>query len=382
MKMQLQPKVLKWVRERARLGTAQLAKKIGVQEKRIKQWEETGELSEAAARRLAQRTYAPYGYLFLQQPLDERLPISDFRRVSQTSSRRPTPDLLDVLYQAKRRQNWYRDYLVGNFEEPLPFVGKATLQTPPVTVAKDIRNTIGIGPKLTASCQDWEDAMRCHIEATEQARILVLRSSVVEGNTRRPLSVDEFRGFALSDKYAPLIFINGADARSAQMFTLAHEVAHIWLGESGISNLERTYPPGNAIEKYCNSLAAEVLLPLEVIRSEWRQNAILENEVSRLSHKYKISRIVVARRARDAQFITEQTYVRFYEREMAFSAARKSGGGDYYLNEQLLNSRRFSAAIIQDAYEGRTLYQDAMNLLGIKKEDTFRKFAESLQITA
>src|SRR5205814_5491741 len=132
------------------------------------------------------------------------------------------------------------------------------------------------------SCENWEEAMRCHIEATESAGILVLKSSIAEGNTHRRLSVDEFRGFALSDKFAPLIFINGADARTAQMFTLAHEVAHIWLGESGISNLERTYPVGNAIEKYCNSVAAEILLPLEVIRSEWRQNAILENEISRL----------------------------------------------------------------------------------------------------
>src|ERR1700738_808855 len=381
MKIQLQPKVLKWVRERASLGTAQLAKKIGVQEKRLKQWEETGELSDSAARRLAQKTYAPFGYLFFPEPLDEKLPISDFRRVSQAGKTRPTPNLLDVLYHARRRQDWYRDYLIGNLEKPLPFVGKATLQTPPATTAKDIRKTIGIGPNVTASCQNWEDAMRRQIEATEDARILVLRSSIAEGNTRRPLSVDEFRGFALSDKYAPLIFINGADARSAQMFTLAHEIAHIWLGESGISNLDRTYPAGNPIEKYCNSVAAEVLLPLDVIHAQWRQRANLENEVSRLSHRYKVSRVVVARRARDAQFITEQTYVRFYEREVAFSAGRKGEGGDYYLNEQLLNSRRFSAAIIQDAHEGRTLYQDAMNLLGIKKEDTFRKFAESLQIT-
>lgn len=380
MKIKLQPNVLKWVRERARLGVAELAKKLGVEEEIVTKWEETGELSDAKARQLAQKTYAPFGYLFLPQPVDEKLPISDFRRVSPTSSSAPTPDLLDVLYHAQRRQNWYREYLIENLEEPLPFVGKATFKTPPPDTAQDIRRTLGIGPHIAASCQNWEEAMRYYVEAIEEARILVLRSSIAEGNTHRSLSVDEFRGFALSDKYAPLIFINGADARTAQMFTLAHEIAHIWLGESGISNLERTYPSGNEIEQYCNSVAAEVLLPLDLIRSQWRQGSSVQNELTRLSFRYKVSRIVVLRRAKDAGFISDQVYVRLYENEMA--APRRGGGGDYYLNEQLLNSRRFSVAIIQDAKEGRTLYQDAMNLLGIKKEETFRKFAESLQISA
>jgi Zn-dependent peptidase ImmA (M78 family) len=206
---------------------------------------------------------------------------------------------------------------------------------------------------------------------------LVLCAGYAGGFTHRKLSVDEFRGFAITDEYAPLIFINGADAPAARFFTLAHEIVHIWIGKTGVSNLQKTYADGNAVETYCNSVAAEILLPLHELRACWRGAPDSVNEVARIANKYKISKLVVARRARDAGFFTQEKYNSYFR--LLVSQYKKSSGGSWYLNEKYQNSRKFSVAVIQESFAGRTMQREAMQLLGIKKEATFQKYANSLQ---
>jgi Zn-dependent peptidase ImmA (M78 family) len=225
----------------------------------------------------------------------------------------------------------------------------------------------------------WEDTIRYTTEAAEDCGILVLRSGFAGGDTGRKLDTEEFQGFALCDKYAPLIFINGADFAAAQIFTLAHELAHIWIGETGVSYLQKTYSIGGDNERYCNSVAAEVLLPLEEIRASWKGGINDTNEIQRLSHKYKISRIVVARRARDAGLLTEEEFASYYKLIATAPKKPKSNWSDFYAGEKYRNSRRFSITILQEALAGRIMQRDAMQFLGIKKESTLRKYAHSLQ---
>src|SRR5437764_11976208 len=157
--------------------------------------------------------------------------------------RTPSPDLLDVIDQARQRQDWFRDYLAGTGEDPLEWVGSLRTDMPVRAAAEHCRRAMGLDTELRRSARTWGEALRLQIALIEEHGAMVMRSGIVGNDTHRPLSVDEFRGFALVDSYAPLVFINASDTKGAQMFTLAHELMHIWVGASGVSNLDKTYPP-------------------------------------------------------------------------------------------------------------------------------------------
>ena len=380
MNATLKPDVLRWARSKAGLSEDDLAAKIGVNLGLVREWETSGSIPFSLVEKLAEKTRTAFGFLFLEAPPHPSLPIADFRRIDDAHPSVPSDELMDIIYAAQLKQNWYREYLVSHGAKHLPFVGKSSIKTPTKEIAADIRKTLNIGSALSAMMAIWEDAWGMTIEAVEESGILVLCAGYAGGFTHRTLSVEEFRGFAMSDQYAPLIFVNGADAPVARLFTLAHEIAHIWIGETGISNLERTYAAGNTIETYCNSVAAEVLLPLDELRAVWSGERNDVGEVERLSKIYKISKLVIARRAHDAGFFTAEKYGDYYRLLIAqFKAKKSDGGGVWYINEKYQNSRRFSVTIIQEVLAGRATQRDAMQLLGIKKDTTFRKYAKSLE---
>ena len=122
-----------------------------------------------------------------------------------------------------------------------------------------------------------------------------MSSSIVGSNSHRKLDVDEFRGFTLADKYAPLIFINAADSKAAQMFTLVHELAHLWLGESGISDIEAGRIPDKKNEEWCNKVAAELLMPISATREAFQKETPVREEIQRLAKLFKVSSLVVVR---------------------------------------------------------------------------------------
>src|SRR6185312_8038766 len=129
----------------------------------------------------------------------------------------------------------------------------------------------------------WTDALRRFIEQADAVGVLMMVSGVVGSNNRRKLDPQEFRGFVLADDLAPLVFINGADTKAAQMFTLAHELAHIWLGVSAVSDTQASHMPEQEVERWCNRVAAELLVPLAVMRAEYEGRRPLEEEINRLA---------------------------------------------------------------------------------------------------
>ena len=173
-----------------------------------------------------------------------------------------------MIHVSIERQDWYRDFMMVEGEAELPFIGSVTVETSPETAATRIRETIGFDVAARKECSTWIDAMRLFIRQVEDSGILAMVSGVVMGNNHRRLDLDEFRGFALSDPLAPLVFVNGADTKAAQMFTLAHELGHLWLGKSALSSMETMQWAGFRREEvWCNAVAAELLVPLDALHA-------------------------------------------------------------------------------------------------------------------
>lgn len=374
------PQMLRWARERAGISLDVLASRLNVKIDKLANWE-AGRTRPTfkQAEKIAQKLYIPFGFLFLDDPPAETLPLPDLRRLpdlrhldaggNQSQTSQDFRDLIgDVLFQ----QDWYREYLLENHAEELPFVGKFSLGTPVKEVSEDIRLTLGLDDTFSQQGGTWESALRTLFDLCEAAGIWVMRRGYVGSNTRRTLDVAEFRGFAVSDPLAPLIFINGRDAKAAQAFTLAHELAHIWLGESGISNpsLKEDNENQMEIERRCNAIAAEFLVPEEKFLGLWSGNKSLEENTQSLSPHFKVSKIVIARRALDLKMIDRNQYNKFFENEKILWQKDKpsDGGGDYFKMAPIMNGKQFTKTVLSSAMSGDLLLRDAGHLLHMKPD--------------
>jgi Zn-dependent peptidase ImmA (M78 family)/transcriptional regulator with XRE-family HTH domain len=378
MRVEVKPKLLRWARERAGLQLGELAQRIP----QLPAWERGEALPTLKQiERFAKATYTPIGFLFLQEPPIERVPIPDLRTAGNERIQRPSPDLLDTVYICEQRQEWYRDFARSVREDPLPFVGSARLTSEIEETAARMRQALGFDLNERRQTPTWTDALRRFIEQADALGVLIMCSGVVLNNNRRRLDPDEFRGFAMADDLAPLIFINGADTKAAQMFTLAHELAHVWLGQSAVSDAQAAWLPEHEVERWCNQVAAELLVPLTAVRVEYRPKTKLRVEVDRLARRFKVSTLVILRRIHDVGGLTRQQLWTAYEAELErLRAIPKGSGGDFYLTQAARVSKRFARALVVSTLEGQTLHRDAFRLLGFSKLATFQELGRSLGV--
>ena len=370
------PELLRWARERAGIAQEDLTAKF----RKLPQWEDgqtQPTLKQADA--FARAVCAPVGYLFLSEPPEESVPIPDFRSFDGDAVTRPSPNLLDSIYVCQERQSWYRDFARVTGEPALGFVGSASITTSPETVAARMRETLGFDRAARRECSTWTDALRLIIRQADEAGILVMVSGIVTSNSSRCLDPGEFRGFALSDSLAPLIFVNGKDTRAGQMFTLAHELAHVWLGASALSNLGAAPATGlrHHEEVWCNAVAAELLVPLHDLQSELQRNEPLPDALSRLAHTFKVSTLVIVRRLLDAGWLTRERFDTAWRQEnkRLREIVQAGNGGNFDRTTVARVGRRFTRALVVSTLEGQTLYRDAFRMLGIKKTETFSNLA-------
>ena len=254
-----------------------------------------------------------------------------------------------------------------------------SLADEPDVVGQEMRRTLGLDGGWAAGVRNWQDGVSELRRAIEQLGVMAVINGVVGNNTHRRLSVEEFRGFALTDPYAPLIFVNGADAKSAQMFTLAHELAHIWLGTEGLSGFEALLPGGTDVEDWCNRAAAELLAPAQELRARWREVRREASPFEALARAFKVSPVVAARRALDLNLVDRTAFFNFYERYV--NQERKGGtkpsGGDFYNNQNTRVGELFAIQVLRGAMEGRIGFKEAYDLTGLRG-GTFQKYARRL----
>jgi Zn-dependent peptidase ImmA (M78 family) len=378
VRVPVRPLMLRWALDRSRL------KPDSKRYEQFSRWAEgEGSPTFKQLEDFAHATHAPLGYLFLPEPPTETVPIPDFRTLGSVGIQAPSPDLLDTIYEAQRRQDWFREYVLDRGLPSLPFVGSVTVASDPADVAREIREQLHFGVERRSQFSTFEEALRQLVDSIEELGVLVMVSGIVGSNTHRILDPQEFRGFALTDPYSSLVFVNGADTKAAQIFTLIHEVTHVWLGETALSDAPMADSVQNDHEQWANAVAAEVLVPLDVLRADYR-DSVDGMELQRLARLYKVSTLVVLRRVFDAGFLPWDDYRNRYSTELDrllnLLAGKTSSGGNYYNTQPLRVSQAFARAVIVDAMEGRTLYRDAFSLLGTAKQSTFNGMADRLGV--
>ena len=381
------PEVLRWARIRSRLDIEIVAKKVPVKSEKILEWE-TGEAKPTflQAQQIAKILHIPFGYLYLKQPPIELQPVPDLRTINDYYLRNYSVDLHDVISDVIRKQDWYRDYLKENDSPQIPFIGKYNSHSPVDEIACDITETLKLTLDDRMISRNWEEYFKLLVNRVESTGVLVMRSGIVGTNTHRILDVNEFRGFTICDLLAPVIFINGADAKAAQIFTLVHELVHLWLGASGVTNnsvIAEVSSIQNNVEKKCNEVAAEILVPKEHILTRWNNNFNVSENAENLCRFFKVSSIVVARRAWDLALINIDEFYEYYMLQVEKWQRQKDNqepGGSFYNNLPIANSQRFTFTVLQCVYSQEILLRYGAQLLGIKP-GTLDHFAQEVGLS-
>ena len=333
--------------------------------------------------KFALATHTPLGYFFLLEPPEEPLPIRDFRTMHR-DNKRPSADLLDTIYAMQRRQDWLTEERREGDFEPLDFVGSARLTDDAVAIGREMRRALGLDDGWAAEVTTWTDAVGVLRNKIEELGVVAVINGVVGNSTSRKLNVQEFRGFALADAYAPLIFVNGADAKSAQMFTLAHELAHLWLGSEGegLSGFEGIIPGDQLVEKFCDTAAAEFLVPSAELKRIWQEFKNANDVFEKLARKFKVSPVVIARRSMDLRFVDRTSFFSFYnaytQRER--DTKKKTEGGNFFNSQNTRLGKSFARAVMYASLEGRLSFKAAYDLTGLHG-GTFQEYGRRIGVS-
>lgn len=368
------PTILQWARERAGLDLSVLARKMQVDESRVEQWEDGIEKPTfVQAKKLAKFTYVPFGYFYLEEPPVEKPLLPDLRTIGDHPLEQYSLNLKDTIKQCLMRQEWYREHQIVHDSLPHHFVGTLTTNVPAEEAVVAVRRQLNWPERIERGTSD--EYFRNLVRAIENTGVLVMRSGMVGSNTTRLLDVTEFRGFAICDEYAPLIFINGRDSLGAQLFTLMHEYAHLWLGESGVSNGE---PVAERVaEQWCNQLSAEFLVPLNVFAARWDTRIPWRENCGLLARYFHVSEWVVVRRAYENGKLSRVEYQAYVAEQLRLRREAESGGGSYNRIQKVKVSETFAKAVVVEALNGKMLLTEAHRLVGIKPKN-LKPFAGEL----
>ena len=360
--------ILTWAIDRAGYELHEFAEKMP----RVSAWI-SGEKAPTVKQleKFSKKVHLPFGYLFLPEPPKEKLPIPFFR-TNGIQTDKVSVNVYDSILLLQQRQNWLKDYLNENNFDQLKFVGSFKNSQDVSAIVNSIRTVLGLTEDWARHFRTWKETLNHLVEVIEDKGIITVFNGVVENNTSRPIEVDECRGFVLVDEIAPFMFVNNSDGKAAQLFTIVHELAHIWTGHSAGFDFRTLQPANDPIEILCDKVAAEFLVPENAFNDHWGNNPNISNS----SRYFKVSEIVIARRALDTGKITKAQFFAFYEqyKNREFVKKQNQGsGGDFYATARKRISITFASHVNNAVNTGQLLYRDAYKLTSMKG-DTFDKF--------
>lgn len=376
-KAYITPNVLRWARESARITEEVAAAKVNVSTDKLKEWE-NGDTQPTIkqAQTLAKAYKRPFALFFLPDIPKDFQPLQDYRK---NGSKSLSTASVFIIRDIQQKQSWISSVNEENNETKLPFVGRFSIRNNSSEVANDILKTLNIYPgnyRTDNPIKEWIDAAESH-------GIFVSRTSFI--HSRLKLDSEELQGFAIADPYAPFVFVNSDDWNAPQLFTLVHELAHIWIAATGISNdvepnikdKDKFHP----VELFCNEVAANALIPHEIITRLPSSTFGNSREVFRVAKNLGVSTFAFLVRALNLHLISLQTYQKlkkeadieynaFLEREADKKAKQKekekAGGPNYFLLQLNRNSRLFTQTVL-DAFRGGFIEPTlASNLLNVQ----------------
>ncbi|MCK5367868.1 MAG: ImmA/IrrE family metallo-endopeptidase, partial [Cyclobacteriaceae bacterium] len=321
--------------------------------------------------KFSKKVHLPFGYLFLPEPPKEKLPIPFFR-TNNSQAEKVSVNVYDTILLLQQRQDWLKNYLADNHFGELDFVGKFKGVENVNSIVADIRSVLGLDQNWVSQFKTWQETLNHLVEVIEDNGIITVFNGVVENNTSRPIEVDECRGFVLVNELAPFMFINNADSKAAQMFTIVHELAHIWTGHSAGFDFRKLLPATDPIEILCDHVAAEFLVPEQTFNERWREQPNIKN----VARFFKVSEIVIARRALDTRSINKREFFAFlneYKNREFIKKQNQGSGGDFYATARKRLSITYASHINNAVKSGQLLFRDAYKLTSMKG-DTFEKF--------
>lgn len=360
------PKMLEWGRKTAGLTVDAVADAEKLPGERISDWENAkGTPSLAVLRRLAQRYKRPLMVFYLPEPPTQFSVVKDFRLLAANVSREFSPELRYALRVAQERQAWGAGYLE---EEGFPkntLVGSLNESASIPQESRRLRDTLGITIADQSACETEHEALKLWRTRCEAVGIYVFQASRV--------AVEEMRGCAFPDLYAPTVLTNARDAPTARLFTLIHEVAHILLGEAAITGAGKysvARAPAVATERFCNQFAAEVLVPrrdfLSRMPQDWRAND--DAVIRKAAAAYCVSRAVIGLRLVEVGLASE-SYLRSKWPLLQAKPRKKktTDGGPSQHKLALSRTGDAFARLVLSAYHGGEIHGgEVSSLLGMR----------------
>lgn len=331
----------------------------------------------------SKKSYIPLGYFFLQTPPVEQIELLEYRTLDSIELVNPSRNLIDIIHEMEAIQDWMIDYRKEMNYNMCLVVNSLEGNDDIMAIADKIRKDMELDIEWYQECSSSSEAFNKVRALLEECGVIVMMSGIVGKNTHRALDINEFRAFAMVNKWAPLIFINGADSRGGRLFSLFHEAVHIWLGENDLYNdtkysTEKVKP----IEVVCNAVAGELLVPRRVFLECWKKdtNDDIYGKMKELAKYFCCSESVIARRALDNQKIDKKTYNQVVsDAKQAYNESKqKMGtGGDYYRTARSKLDGVFVRALCESVNSGRTSYTEAYRLTNTTSK-TFPKVASGL----
>lgn len=376
-KAYITPNILKWARESARMTEETAAAKISVNVDKLKEWEEgISQPTIRQAQTLAKSYKRPFALFFLPEIPKDFQPLQDYRK---SGSKSLSTASIFIIREIQQKQSWISEVNEENNEDKLSFVGKFTINDNPEIVADSILNTLGIIPanyKTDNPIKEW-------IDKAESNGIFISRTSFI--HSRLKLDSEEIQGFAIADTFAPFVFINSDDWNTPQLFTLVHELAHIWIAETGISNdIEpeiKNKDKFHPVELFCNEVAANALIPKNIINNLGKATFNNSKKVFNASKILGVSSFALLVRALNLDVISLDVYQKLKkEAEIDYNAflkredekkvkqkeKAKKGGPNYFLLQLNRNSRLFTQIVLDSFRSGFIEPTQASNLLNVQ----------------